>query len=415
MIRAIAETMFRDLRTATGGRLGVTRESYGSGEDKAIALVGETARRHGLEIATDDAGNLVISLPGRAADRPYICCGSHLDSVPEGGNYDGAAGVVAGLAAMIRMQTEGVRPACNVKTVALRGEESAWYGKAYAGSSALFGKLAPEDLAARHRDHAGTLGQAMARAGARMDLIEAGTPLVDPGDIAGYVELHIEQGPVLVAVDAPIAVVTGIRGNIRHRRIDCTGEAGHSGAVPRAQRRDAVFATARLITALDDHWCSRLRAGEDLVVTTGIIETDAQAHSMSRIPGEVRFSFEARSQSEQTLESFHALLREECARIGAERGVGFAFDRRIDSAPARMHPAWIAQLVRHSDALGLPVQTMASGAGHDAVLFAAAGIPTAMIFVRNRNGSHNPREAMDIEDFLNGCELLYRALIDPVR
>ena len=415
MIRRIAETMFRDLRTATSGRLGVTRESYGSGEDKAIALVGETARRHGLETATDGAANLVISLPGRSADRPYIACGSHLDSVPEGGNYDGAAGVVAGLAAMIRMREEGVRPARNVKTIALRGEESAWYGKAYAGSSALFGKLAPEDLAARHRDDAGTLGQAMARTGARMDLIEAGTPLVDPADIAAYVELHIEQGPILVAAGAPTAAVTGIRGNIRHRRIDCAGEAGHSGAVPRAQRRDAVFAAARLIAAMDDHWCSRLRAGEDLVVTTGIIETDAQAHSMSRIPGEVRFSFEARSESERTLESFYTLLHDECARIGAERGVAFAFDRRIDSAPARMHPAWIECLLRHSGALGLPTRTLASGAGHDAVLFAAAGIPAAMIFVRNRNGSHNPREAMDIEDFLKGCDLLYHALTDPPR
>ncbi len=413
MIRGIAEALFRDLRTATRGRLGVTRESYGRGEDKAVALVREVAHRHGLETAIDGAANLVVSLPGRSEDRPYIACGSHLDSVPEGGNYDGAAGVVAGLAAMIRMQTEGVRPARNVKTIALRGEESAWYGKAYAGSSALFGKLAPEDLAARHRDDTGTLGQAMARAGARMDLIETGTPLIDPAEVAGYIELHIEQGPVLVAAGAPTAVVTGIRGNIRHRRIDCTGEAGHSGAVPREQRRDAVFAAARLITALDDHWRGRVEAGEDLVVTTGIIETDAQAHSMSRIPGEVSFSFEARSQSEQTLDSFYALLHDECARIGADRGVGFSFDRRIDSAPARMDRAWTACLLRHSGALGLPTQTVASGAGHDAVLFAAAGIPAAMIFIRNENGSHNPREAMDIEDFMKGCDLLYHTLMDP--
>ncbi len=415
MTRAIAKSLFRDLRTATRGGRGVTRESYGDGENEAIALVRKAAHRHGLETGIDGAANLVISLPGRADERPYIACGSHLDSVPEGGNYDGAAGVVAGLLAMIRMHAEGAPPVRNVKTIALRGEESAWYGKAYAGSSALFGKLAPEDLAAPRREGDGTLGEAMARVGARMDLIEAGTPMIDPRDIAGYIELHIEQGPVLVAADRPTAVVTGIRGNIRHRRIACTGEAGHSGAVPREQRRDAVFAAARLIATLDDHWRDRVAAGEDLVVTAGVIETDARAHSMSRIPGEVFFSFEARSQSQETLESFYALLRAECDRLAADRGVAFAFDRRIDSTPARMDRAWIDTLVAHSDTLGLPTETVASGAGHDAVLFAAAGIPAAMIFIRNRNGSHNPREAMDIEDFMKGCDLLHRSLMDPPR
>ena len=413
MSHALAAAIFGDLRAATADRRGVSRESYGPGEDAAFAMIGDIARAHGLETATDRAANLVISQPGRAAETPYIACGSHLDSVPEGGNFDGAAGVVAGLLAMIRMQHEGVRPARNVKTIALRGEESAWYGKAYVGSSALFGRLVPDDLALKHRWGTGTLGEAMARAGADMDPIARGQPLLDPADVAGYIELHIEQGPIMIARDMPTAVVNGIRGNIRHRRIQCTGEAGHSGAVPRDLRRDSVFATARLIVALDEHWRTWLEAGRDLVVTAGIIETDPHIHSMSRIPGEVSFSFEVRSQSEQTVAEFYALLQAECRRIGAERKVAFAFDRRIDSAPARIDQAWIDRLLHHACALSLPTETLASGAGHDAVQFAASGIPSAMIFVRNQNGSHNPNEAMEIDDFMKGCDLLYHALMDP--
>ncbi len=410
-----AAALFDELRDATASRRGVSRESYGPGEDKAIALIDREARARGLETGSDAAANLVISLPGRASETPYVACGSHLDSVPEGGNYDGAAGVVAGLAAMCRLLEEGTAPAHNVKTIALRGEESAWYGRACIGSSALFGRLTPEDLAAPHREGEGTLGAAMARTGADIARIARGDPLVDAARISGWLELHIEQGPVLVEDNIPVAVVSGIRGNIRHRRILCLGEAGHSGAVPRRLRRDAVFATARLIAALDDRWAERLEDGDDLVVTAGIVETDGRAHAMSRIPGELAFSFEARSQNGETLEAFYAVLQDECRRIAGERNVRFAFDRRVDTPPATMDADWRARLLRHAGRLGLPARTVPCGAGHDAALFAEAGIPSAMIFVRNEHGSHNPREAMRIDDFMKGCDLLYQGLLDPPR
>ena len=412
-LRTLALEIFDTLRRTTAARRGVSRESFGAGENAAFEILIEIARRHGLETGTDDAANLLISLPGRAGETPYIACGSHMDSVPEGGNFDGAAGVVAGLLALVRARAEGARPRRPVRVIALRGEESAWYGKACVGSSALFGRLQKADLASVHRDGSGTLGEAMARQGAAVAAIEAGTPLVDPADIAGYVELHIEQGPILVADSLPTAVVTSIRGNLRHRRIRCIGEAGHSGAVPRGLRNDPVMATAALISALDDHWRDWLERGRDLVVTTGIIETDGRAHSVSRIAGEVAFSFEVRSEDTATLEGFYELMRSECDRIAAERRVMFNFDRRVDAEPAVMDGAWVDKLLAHARALSLPERTILSGAGHDAVLFAAAGIPSAMIFIRNHNGSHNPNEAMDIEDFLKGADLLYCALMDP--
>jgi N-carbamoyl-L-amino-acid hydrolase len=236
--------------------------------------------------------------------------------------------------------------------------------------------------------------------------------LLDPSAVAAWLELHIEQGPVLVARELPVAVVTGIRGNFRHRTIECIGEAGHSGAIPRWLRHDAVFATAELITRLDRHWGTLLERGRDLVLTTGIIGTDPAEHALARIPGHLRFSFEARSQSTETLEAFYELFRSECASISEERGVAFKFDRRLDSAPARMDDAWIGRLREILREMGLPDEPIPSGAGHDAAVFANAGVPSAMIFVRNEHGSHNPEEAMAMDDFLRGAELMRLALRD---
>jgi N-carbamoyl-L-amino-acid hydrolase len=153
-----------------------------------------------------------------------------------------------------------------------------------------------------------------------------------------------------------------------------------------------------------------LERGIDLVVTTGIVSTDPAEHSISRIPGKVSFSFEARSKSVDTLESFYQLLRTACKAISRDRGVRFEFDRRTESAPATMDPTLSALLLDACAGVGLPVEMVPSGAGHDASLFANAGIPTAMLFVRNEHGSHNPDEAMDLDDFMLGTKVMYRAL-----
>ncbi len=412
-MRKLAGDIFAELRRLSSDGVGITRESYGPGESAAIAHLAVLAEREGLQVSYDRAQNLVIGLPDSRTE-PAILIGSHLDSVPQGGNYDGAAGVVAGLICLIRMKRTGYLPPRPVKVLGLRGEESAWFGKAYVGSSALFGKLLPEDLSAPHRDTGRPLADYMRELKVDVDAILAGERLIDPSSVAAYLELHIEQGPVMVARDLPTAVVTGIRGNIRHKQILCRGEAGHSGAVPRWLRRDAVFATADLICRLDEHWRALLERGLDLVVTTGIISTNPAEHSMSRIPGEVGFSFEVRSQSWETLEAFYHLMRTECAAISAQRKVEFVFDRRIDSAPARMDEKWIKRLLDLSARLGLPTETVPSGAGHDAAVFANAGIPSAMIFIRNDKGSHNPYEAMALDDFMAGVELLYAAVAEPV-
>jgi beta-ureidopropionase / N-carbamoyl-L-amino-acid hydrolase len=410
---ALAGELFDRLHALGFDGTGITRPSFSPGESAALDLIAAAAVAEGFATARDAAANLIVTLPGSDPSLPVVACGSHLDSVPQGGNFDGAAGVVAGLLALRALRERPGRRR-SLRLFALRGEESAWFGRPYLGSSALLGGLTADDLAATRIGGSDTLGAAMAVVGADTARIGRGERLIDPATLAAWFELHIEQGPVLVARALPVAIVTGLRGNFRHRAVDCEGEAGHSGAVPRWLRHDAVFAVAELIARLDQHWQRMLALGEDLVMTVGMLGTDPAEHAVSRIPGHASFSFEARSESEATLAAVHALLQAECTALGEERGVRFRFDRRLDTAPARMDPGLVARLRAAAGALGLPTETLASGAGHDAAVFANAGVPSAMIFVRNAHGSHNPREAMAMEDFLAGTSVLCAALAEAV-
>ncbi|MBN4665489.1 hydantoinase/carbamoylase family amidase [Pandoraea nosoerga] len=402
----LAEQLFSDLRRLGSDGVGITRDSYGEGENAAASYLTDWAGHQGLTVTRDRAANLVFTLPDDTGDAPATWIGSHLDSVPQGGNYDGLAGIVAGLLCLVEQQRSGRRCGTPARVLALRGEESAWFGKAYMGSSALFGKLNDADLAMPHRTHGRTLAQCMAQAGADVEAIRSGAVLFDAARAKAWLELHIEQGPVMIARGMPVAIVPGIRGNVRHNRVSCVGEAGHSGAVPRWLRHDAMFAVADLITRLDEHWRALLERGVDLVVTTGIVGTDPAEHAISRIPGKVDFSLEVRSQSPDTLDVFYELMRTECRAIERDRGVRFVFDRRLSSAPATMDAHVSSLLAEACRALDLPQERVPSGAGHDAAIFANAGIPSGMVFVRNANGSHNPLEHMEMEDFLRGVQVL---------
>lgn len=408
--RPIAEKLFAEIRALSFDGVGISRDSYGDKESATADYLSAFAEENGLQTWRDRAANLRIGFPDTPADSPVIWCGSHIDSVPQGGNFDGLAGVTAGLLCLLAQQRSGRRSPLPLQVIGLRGEESAWFGKAYMGSSALLGKLDAEDLALRRRGNGETLGEAMQRVGADIDAIREQQRLFDPKKVRAFLELHIEQGPVMEARKLPVAVVSGIRGNIRHGRMQCLGEAGHSGTIPRWLRRDAVFAVSDLIMRLDGHWSDLLERGTDLVVTVGMLSTDAAEHAASRIPGQVTFSFEARSKSLDTLEAFYQLMRAECAAITRERQVRFEFGRRILSSPATMDTALSDLLLKVCASQNIPCELIPSGAGHDSAMFANAGIPSAMLFVRNQHGSHNPEEAMDLDDFMLGAAALDQAI-----
>ena len=405
----LAERLLTEIAEATRDTLGITRESFGAGEETALLLLASQASTLGLTAERDALQNLWIRLPDDDGSGPCTLIGSHVDSVPQGGNYDGLAGVISGIVVLHEIRRQGRKPPRPVRVLAMRAEESAWYGKAYIGSLALFGQLS-----AKHRNGDKTLAEAMAAAGVDMDIVHQGKALIGPHNVAAYLELHIEQGPVMVAREWPIAVVSGIRGNIRHNQIRCLGETGHSGAVPRWLRKDAVLAVADLLSRLDTHWRVLLQMGMDMVMTSGICATPAKTHAVSVIPGEMGFSFEVRSQDAETMDRFYTLMREECAAIEKERGVRFEFDRKVVTAPAALDPVWSDNLRRSGEKRALKLEDVPSGAGHDAAVFSNAGIPSAMLFIRNQNGSHNPAEAMSISDLVLGTEVLLDAVLLPL-
>lgn len=412
--REYAAELFESVRKISAARLGVTRASYSDAETAAMNIVGEAARSAGLATRFDAAANLVVEMPGAPAGKPAYWMGSHLDSVPEGGNYDGLAGVVAGVMCLAKARRLGIPLQRPLAVIGLRGEESAWFGKPYLGSYALFGKLSARDLERKQRDSGRPLGEYLEKVGADVSRIAAGEPLVEAQAIGSWLELHIEQGPIMIAREAPVGVVTGIRGNLRHLTAHCRGAAGHSGAVPRWLRKDAVFALAELLMRLDENWQALNSRGVDLVVTSGIVGTDPREHSISRIPGDVQFSLEIRSQSLETLEAFYQLVLVEAAGIEKGRGVKFDFGERVLSEPGLIDREWAQRLRRICTALHYPYIDIPSGAGHDAATFANQGIPSGMIFIRNDMGSHNPDEKMDLDDFMMGTEVLYHAVtIEP--
>src|SRR6202789_724438 len=211
----LARSRFAGLSSATRRGRGIVRDSYGPGEQAAHDIMRAAAGAIGLEISLDAIGNLHMTLPGRDRGAPRIIIGSHLDSVPQGGNYDGAAGVVAGLCAVSGLRRAGIEPPCDIAVMAIRAEESAWFDIAYLGSGGAFGLLDPACLSIPRSDNGRSLEPTLLNTGFDPQAIRERRPLLDASQIRAYLELHIEQGPTLVAEGLPAAVVTGIRGRRR--------------------------------------------------------------------------------------------------------------------------------------------------------------------------------------------------------
>ena len=404
----LAAELFAGLRAGSADGEGVTREAYGPGERMAHALVRAAAERIGLESTVDVAGNLYMTLPGsdRAAKR--IIIGSHLDSVRQGGNYDGAAGVLAGMAAVAGMKRAGFVPGRDITVMAIRAEEAgAWFPVSYPGSRMALGLLKPDGLAIARQDTGRSLAEHMKAEGFDPDAVARGEHAIGPHNVAGYLELHIEQGPVLESEQVPIGIVTGIPGSRRLRQGRVVGEYNHSGATPRKYRRDAAAALAELVHRMDERWCELDAMGHVLVCTFCTMATTADA-GFTKIAGEATFQLDVRSVSPHAcdlmFEALHSLMEE----IEARRGVRFDSGPETGSRAAIMDEGIRAGLARAADSLGIAHVAMASGAGHDAAAFADARIPSSMLFVRNQNGSHNPHEDMRMEDFAAACAVVQR-------
>ena len=350
----------------------------------------------GMSVREDAAGNVIGRYEGTDAGAGALLLGSHLDTVRDAGRYDGALGVLVAIAAVARLAARGERLPFALEVYAFSDEEGTRFGTAYLGSAAVVGGFDEAWLARRDGDGT-TMGDALraygcdpgALAGARRDA----------NGLIGYVEVHIEQGPVLERAGTPVGVVEAIAGQTRWD-VELRGRAGHAGTVPMDGRRDALCAAAELVLAVEE--AGRTRPG--LVATVGELVVLPGAANV--IPGAVRLSVDVRHGDDAARREALAQLEAEAERIAAEREVELATVPRFDHGAVRCSPELVAALERAVRARGVEPLRLVSGAGHDAVQLAALA-PVGMLFVRCAGGvSHDPAESVAEEDVAVALDVL---------
>lgn len=403
--RGKVEELFATLAAGSQGHPGIMRDTYGAGENFGHAVMAEAAAAAGLVVTSDAAANTYATWRGRDAGGPAILMGSHLDSVPHGGNFDGAAGVIAGLVTIAALRELGLEPRCDVTVMGVRAEESVWFQVSYIGSRSALGTLPAGALDARRIDTGRSLADHMRACGGDLEALQRGETALDPKRIRAFLEVHIEQAPSLVEAGFPIAICTGIPGNFRYPNARIIGRHDHVGT-PRRFRRDAAMAGMALAHALDEIWAAHEAAGTPVAVTFGRFHTDAAMHGMTTVPGEFHFSLDVRAYDEAILAGLEMQMHQAIDRIAAERNVTFALGPRASAAVGPVDAGIEAALTRSAERLGIRAMPLGSPASHDAAAFAAAGVPVAMLFVRNEHGSHNPKEAMEIDDFMAAATVL---------
>ena len=406
-LRDRAESIFNALRDGSVDtvRGGVNRDTYGPGEQFAHRLIADQARALGLEIGTDALCNTYMTWPGRSRSLPALLTGSHLDSVPGGGNFDGAAGVVAGLLAIEALQRQGIQLERDFTVMGIRAEESLWFQYSYIGSRGALGMLKPEALERRRVDTQRTLAEHLLEAGGDPEAVRQGRRFIERDRVAAFLEVHIEQAPSLADSGHAIAIGQAIPGNVRYPRVRIQGEYGHVG-LPRRFRRDAALAGAEVFSQLDSLWEKWDRAGRPMAFTIGEFHTDPARHGLTIVPGEFQFSIDLRAYDTDDLAELEREFLATVDRVAKQRGVRFDLGTRASADVAKADPDVSRALADCAIGMGLEAPPLLSPASHDSAAFCAAGIPYGFVFIRNPNGSHHPDEQMDTDDFLKACAVL---------
>lgn len=352
----------------------------------ALATVGAWMREAGLAVREDEAGNLIGRREGVTAGLPALLLGSHIDTVSNAGKYDGPLGIVAALEVVVRLGDAPLPFA--VEVLALGDEEGVRFSAALTGARAFAGTLDASVLAMTDADGV-SMRAALEAFGCTPDDIFAAART--RSDVLAYLELHIEQGPVLEAEQLPVGVVTAIAGAERHV-IEVSGIAGHAGTVPMELRHDALAAGAEMVLAAE----SMARETPDLVATVGQIV--AMPGAVNVIPAGARFSLDIRSPSDAVRRKAVARLFGTWREIAARRGVTLASRKSFEENASPCAPQLMALLDEAIARAGIPRRHLPSGAGHDGLAIASL-CPIGMLFLRCRGGiSHNPAEAITEED-----------------
>jgi allantoate deiminase len=379
----------------------LTRHYLSPAHCRAMHQVAAWMADAGMTSRIDAVGNVIGRYEADRPGAPAVLIGSHIDTVTDAGKYDGNLGVLAGIAAVDALHRSGERLPVALEVIAFGDEEGVRFPTALTGSRAIAGTLDSDLLNARDQD--GIAVHEALREEAGCDARDYRSCAYRPEDVLAYLELHIEQGPVLEAENLPLGIVSAINGATR-ARAQVTGEAGHAGTVPMALRRDALTAAAEMILAAEREG----QATTDLVATVGQIE--ARPGSVNVVPGAVRFTLDVRAPVDATREAALAVLAASFAAIAERRRVGVTLERFHDAPAVTCDPKLVDLLSAAVSRAGITPRLLPSGAGHDAIAIAAL-CPVAMLFVRCERGiSHNPAEAVTAGD----ADLAVRVLLDAL-
>lgn len=357
-------------------------------------------REAGMSVRMDAASNLVGRYEGAVSGAPALLVGSHIDSVRDAGRYDGPLGVMLGIECVASLHAAGRRLPFAIEVIAFGDEEGSRFPASMFTSRALAGTLAPAALDGI-ADAAGTT-VAQALAGWELDPARIGEAARDPAGVIGYLEAHIEQGPVLEAEGLPLGIVSGIAAQLRFA-VTVSGRAGHAGTTTMPLRADALAAAAECVLAAE---AVAREAASDLVATVGRMQVLPGATNV--VPGKVEFSLDVRAGRDAARDAGACEILRRFAAIAAARGLRIAPEQVQDLAASPCDPDFVALLERAVAAQGIAPRTLVSGAGHDAMVMAAL-CPTAMLFLRCAGGiSHHPAESVDPAD----AGLAHAAMLD---
>ncbi|SFU78288.1 allantoate amidohydrolase [Halomonas korlensis] len=381
---------------------GVTRLFCSDEHREILALIADWMRQAGLTPELDAAGTLVGRNARAMAGEKTLILGSHQDTVVEGGKYDGMLGVAMPLQALQALKEAGTELPYGVEVVAFGDEEGTRFQSTLVGSRALAGTFDPASLEARDADGM-TLGEALKAFGGNPEAIPQLARR--PESVIGFVEVHIEQGPVLEQRDQAVGVVTALTGIERHRMI-VTGKAGHAGTTPMPGRRDALVGAAEMVVAAD----RILNATQDFVGVVGKLEV--RPNAVNVIPAEVRFTLELRSPFAEVREKGRKEILEACQQLAQARGLELSSERTYQAEAVACAEWLIEALESACQACHEPTERMFSGAGHDGLAMNDL-TDIGMLFVRCKDGlSHHPDEAISVEDADRATRVLMRFLSD---
>ncbi|ASJ53511.1 Zn-dependent hydrolase [Brevibacillus formosus] len=385
------------------GETGVCRLAL-SAEDRAgVELVRSWMEEAGLQTRIDDFGNLIGRMAGKDEQAPLLMIGSHIDSQPYGGQYDGVIGVLGGLEVVQTLKEQGLMPALPIEVVAFCDEEGCRFQKGLFGSKGIIGMLDPMDLERTDKNGV-TRRQALIDFGCDPDRLEAS---INPkGSIGAYLELHIEQGPILDDAKEAIGIVSAISGPLWWT-VELTGFAGHAGSVPMPMRKDALVGAAKVILAVNE--LAKLDPQAPTVGTVGHLEVFPDSRNI--IPERVRFSIDLRDIDLKRRDEREQALREAIELAAVEGGLQYTITEDTNSDP-RYCADWIKAIMHEeSSKLGVSARELMSGPFHDALALSYV-CDYGMIFVRCKDGiSHNPQEYAAYEDVALGTELLYKTVL----